>query len=200
MKFLKRGDTSRAICERCQRVVPVRFDYGTFRLSEPEVDVPDVLLGYCAECGEVATVPFQSSPRLNAARKRAEAPLEARVPRHLEDVLGVVAHHYGRADTDFRATILRYYLHLLAEDAGVADRVRELARSDLARGAADGRVSLKVRRPVLERAWGNARRHGIRQKSEMVRGVIVAAAQDLEGRDRLSRRQRQALTAIAAAG
>jgi hypothetical protein len=195
-EFWKPGDRSRAICEACTKVVETRFEYRTFDLQQPRVDVPDVLVGVCTECDRTVTVPFQSSPRLNAARKPPEAPLEARIPKHLEDVLAVVASHYGRNDSEFRAVVLRYYLHALGGNAALADHLRELAAHPLAKGPASARLSLKVQEPVLTRAWESARNAGVRTKTEMLKGAIIAAAEDLAGQ--AGRQRRTALAEMAA--
>lgn len=188
-KFWRAGDRSRAICEHCGRVVETRFEYRTYSLDKPRIDVPDVLVAVCTTCDRTVAVPYQSSPRLNEARKAAEAALEARIPRHLEDVLAVVASHYGRNDSEFRNVILRYYLHALSESAALAEHIRDLAAGELARGTADERLSLKVQKPVLNRAWDTARNAGMRSKTDMVKGAIIAAAEDLDTRDGKKRRE-----------
>jgi hypothetical protein len=195
-KFWRAGDRSRAICEECGKVVETRFEYRTYSLSRPRVDVPDVLVAVCMVCDQTVAVPYQSSPRLNEARKAAEGALEARIPRHLEDVLAVVASHYGRNDSEFRAVVLRYYLHALGENEAFALHVRELATGELARGTADERLSLKVQKPVLSRAWDSARNAGIRSKTDMVKGAILAAAEDLESRH--GKKRRDSLAEMAA--
>jgi hypothetical protein len=188
-KFWRAGDRSRGICERCNGVVETRFDYRTYPLSKPRVDVPDVLVAVCTVCDSIVAIPYQSSPKLNEARKAAEAPLEARIPKHLEDVLAVVASHYGRNDSEFRGVIVRYYLHAMGESDALARHIRELASGDLASGAANERLSLKIQEPVLTRAWETARNAGMRSKTEMVKGAIIAAAEDLEGREGKKRRE-----------
>ena len=93
------------------------------------------------------------------------------------DVLAVVASHYGRNDSEFRGVILRYYLHALGESDALARHIRELAAGELARGTADERLSVKVQQPVLTRAWETARNAGVRSKTDMVKGAIIAAAE-----------------------
>jgi hypothetical protein len=187
-KFWRAGDRSRAICEKCG-LVETRYEYRTFPLENPRVDVPDVLVGVCSVCDEIVTVPYQSSPKLNEARKAAEAPLEARIPKHLEDVLAVVASHYGRNDSEFRGVILRYYLHAMGESDALARHIRDLASGELAQGTADERLSVKVQQPVLTRAWETARNAGVRSKTDMVKGAIIAAAEDLESLEGQKRRE-----------
>lgn len=195
-KFWRAGDRSRAICEHCGGVVETRFEYRTYALGKPRVDVPDVLVAVCSACDRTVAVPYQSSPKLNEARKAADAPLEARIPKHLEDVLAVVASHYGRNDSEFRGVILRYYLHALGESDALARHIRDLASGDLASGPADERLSLKIQQPVLSRAWETARNAGMRSKTEMVKGAIIAAAEDLDTRE--GRKRRATLSEMAA--
>lgn len=194
--FWKEGDRSRAICEACHQVVETRFEYRDFTLQKPRRKiVPDVLVAVCTVCDRIVAVPFQSSPKLNELRKAEEAPLEARIPKHLEDVLAVVGSHYGRNDGEFRAAVLRYYLHEVGESAALAKRVREFARGDLAKGRATGRVSLKVQKAVLDRAWERSKELGMK-KTDMVKGAIVAAAADLD--DRSGKKRRETIEDLAA--
>lgn len=55
-------------------MVETRFEYRTYPLHDPRIDVPDVLVAVRAVCDRIAAVPFQSSPRLNEARKTAAFP------------------------------------------------------------------------------------------------------------------------------
>jgi RNase P subunit RPR2 len=70
--ILQPGDSTRAICEECG-VVDARFEMRTYPLSEPRVDVLDVLVAVCTICDRIVAVPYQSSPRLNEARRAARS-------------------------------------------------------------------------------------------------------------------------------
>lgn len=65
------GDRSRAICEHCGTVVEIRFELRTYPLSSPAAEVPDVLAGVCVTCDRIAAIPYQSSGKLNEARRAA---------------------------------------------------------------------------------------------------------------------------------
>lgn len=59
----KEGDKSKAICYRCGHVVTT-----TLRLSEYIIAdriVPDVLLGFCDECGDMVSIPHQSAKKIH---------------------------------------------------------------------------------------------------------------------------------------
>jgi hypothetical protein len=55
---------------------------------------------------------------------------------------------------------------------------------------------LKIQAPVLTRAWEQARKIGIKSKTDMVKGAIIAAAEDLDSRP--VRKRRAALAEMAA--
>jgi hypothetical protein len=67
------GDRSRGICEDCGTVAETRFELRTYPLRSPSVDVPEVLVGVCVTCKRTVAVPYQSSGKLNEARRAAVA-------------------------------------------------------------------------------------------------------------------------------
>ncbi|HEY7768002.1 MAG TPA: hypothetical protein VIB55_07450, partial [Longimicrobium sp.] len=60
---------SQAICDQCKQGVETRFEYRTYSLESPKIDVEHVLVAVCTTCGGVAAVPFQSSLKLKEARE-----------------------------------------------------------------------------------------------------------------------------------
>jgi hypothetical protein len=54
----KIGDKSSAICERCKKIVSMTYRYGDFITKDKTI--PNVLQGYCDECGNVVSLPHQS--------------------------------------------------------------------------------------------------------------------------------------------
>ena len=129
--------------------------------------------------------------------------LEVRVPHELEDLLGLVAAKLATRLEALCAPLLRFYLGEVARDAEMATLARVLANDRMANGRNAGRISLSLAKPLWEGAWARAKQIGFTEKSEVVRGVIVAAAIDA-GVDsprpgaKPSARRRQALEAIAA--
>jgi hypothetical protein len=203
MHLWKEGDRSAAVCERCRKRVATRFEYRTFGLSKPKVDVPDVLVAVCEECGEVAGIPHQSTPKIREARRRDLIKFGARVPLQLQGALGLVAARYEARPEAFSAPLIRFYLREVGRDAGAAALVRDLARDPIARGRRRGRISVGVDKRLWDDAWRNAQGAGIRDRSELARGLLVAAALDAGlGRvgtaaRRASPRRRRTLEAIA---
>lgn len=197
MRVLKEGDTGRAICYTCERSVPIHYEYRTVRLEKTNVDVPNVLVGVCDGCDGTVTIPAQSTPRLKEVRAAKEEVLQAHLPRHLDDVLRLIAHRLEAPEETFAPAMLRFYLREVATRPRFAGRVARLAVSELARGGGTTRRSLRLSRDLLEAAWQGARAAGIRTKTDLVRGVVVAAKEDVLESSSASARRR-AVEGIAA--
>ena len=190
MRILREGDTGEGICPDCRGPVPIAYEYRTVRLERTRVDVPDVLVGVCQRCAGMVSLPAQSTPKLKEAREAKEETVEVRVPRHLDDIVYVIAGQFGVSASALRASLVRYYLGELTRHAATARRVGRLAESALAGGRRDARISLRVRRELWDTAWDAAQSVGIRTRSDMVRGSLLAAKEDvLDGRARNRRRE-----------
>lgn len=163
------------------------------------MEVPGVLVGVCERCDQVATVPHQSTLRMLEARvPLKEEQLEARIPTHLEDVIYMLAWEFAAPVQAFRPAVLRFYLAELMRDPMLGERVRLLAASDLADAPARARVSLRVPTELLEDARAAARAAGIAKDSDLVRGLLLAAKEDVLDRRHPERIQR--LSGAAQAG
>lgn len=185
MHIWKEGDRSAAMCPTCEARVETRFEVRTVRLEESGIDVPDVLVAACTGCGETVSIPAQSAPKLREARERRKADLlESRIPSHLDDVIHLLSDHFATAVAAFRPALLRFYLSEVASDSGFAQRVKALSETDLAGGRARARVSLRVPAELLAAVRGRSREVGVGTDAELIRGILVAAKEDvLEGRD-----------------
>jgi len=180
MHLYREGDRSEAICHVCEKRVTTQFAVCTVHLHESGIDVPDVLAAVCNECGGVASIPAQSAPRLKEARERRKAEeLEARIPGHLDDVVHLLSDHYAAAVASFRPSLLRFYLREVASDAELAVRVKALAASELAKGRARSRVSLRAPQDLLRDVRGRAREVGIASDADLIRGILLAAKEDV---------------------
>jgi hypothetical protein len=152
----------------------------TYHLHQTDIDVSGMLVDVCERCDNIVALPAQSSARLREARLPAkEEQLEARIPTHLEDVIFLLARDYAVPVQAFRPAVLRFYLAELMRDPELAGRVRGLAESDLADAPARARVSLRVPAELLEDARAQARAAGIARDSDLVRGLLLAAKEDV---------------------
>jgi hypothetical protein len=174
------GGKSEAVCRHCKALVSTTLRTRAYTLEESGIEVPGVLVDVCDVCDEIVTIPHQSTYRLRDAReRRKEQTLEARIPTHLEDVIHMVADRFGAPVQEFRPGLLRFYLRELVNDAKFAERVRTLAGSELAQAPARARISLRVPAPLLGRAREKAREAGMSTAAEMMRGILLAAKEDV---------------------
>src|SRR5680860_208814 len=111
MRILRQGDKGQAICPDCRRRVSTTYNYRSVHLEKTDVVVPNVLVGVCDTCGEVVSIPAQSSPKLKEARESTSKTFGARIPRHLDDVLHVIADRYSAPNSAFCSLLVRYYLN-----------------------------------------------------------------------------------------
>ncbi|MYA33957.1 MAG: hypothetical protein F4164_08905 [Gemmatimonadales bacterium] len=197
MKILREGDRGYALAAERGRVEVV-YEYRTVELEKSNTTVRNVLVGVDAETGEVLTVPAQSTPKLKAARDATkENVMSVRMPRELDDVLHLVADHYRAAPKPFASAVIRYYLTLASSDADMARRLIALSVSRLATGRCQKNLRLRVQPELLVRLRGVAVATDGVTGSDLVRGAIMAAKEDVLD-DRAKQRQR-ALGAIAQA-
>ena len=162
------------------------YQYRAIELEETGVKVENVLVGVDVETGEVLTIPAQSTPKLRVARSaRKEVVMSVRVPRELCDVLDLVAEHFHTEADQFTPALIRYYLAAAASDESLARRLGKLSRSRLATGKLDGSLRLRIRRELHDAVCQIASSTEGVNMSDLVRGAILAAKQDvLDGRGR----------------
>jgi len=179
MKILKEGDTSEAICERCESRVATHYEYRMVHLEESNVDVEDVLVGVCDECDSVVSIPSQSFPKLKEARAEKNKKIEVRVPLELDDIVRLISDHYEVPGAAFRAYLIRYYLHIIGKNEAFARRVKRLSERELAQLKARARVSLRLRSDLREEAWETARSVGIESWADLIKGIVLAGQEDV---------------------
>jgi predicted amidophosphoribosyltransferase len=57
--ILREGDKGLAICPHCEKNVFTTFKYAKYKINGKTI--PNVLQGFCDECGKPITIPHQSS-------------------------------------------------------------------------------------------------------------------------------------------
>ena len=183
-QLVREKERGHGLCHTCRRTVNTVYAYRDVELENPKVTVEHVLVGACETCGATVTVPWQSNLRLQNARARATeatAPpprFEARIPSELYEALRAIAAHLEARDESFSHLMLRYYLCQVARSDRFAERVHRLAAAR-EWGPASERLSLRVSAQLHRDALKAATEHGIADSSEMFRGLIWAAYQDV---------------------
>ncbi len=179
MKILLEGDRGHALVPDRGRV-GVIYQYRAVELEETGVKVENVLVGVDAETGDVLTIPAQSTPKLKAARSaRKEVVMSVRVPRELCDVLHLVAEYLHTEADQFTPALIRYYLAAAATNESLARRLGKLSKSRLATGKLEESLRLRIRRDLHDSVGRIASSTEGVNKSDLVRGAILAAKQDV---------------------
>lgn len=185
MKIWKAGEKSRALCPSCERRMEVVFRRRDVTLSAPDVTATDVLVAVCVGCDGIALIPHQSAPKLREAIQNPKETLNVRIPAHLEDVLHLLIERVAHGWKNGRSPVLKYLLHEFGNNPAYAQRVRDHLQDDLAQGAADRDVSVRVPTYILIAVDQMADLVAIGSRSEVLRGILVSAKGDvLEDRDR----------------
>jgi hypothetical protein len=177
-KLWRPGDASHAVCPTCKALRNTTFRCRDVPLEASKTVAKDVLVAVCDACGSMASVPHQSAPRLYQARLEARKKLEARIPRHLQDALLVIALELRAEPKPFGGAVVRYYLRQALQHPRVARRVVRLARSADAQGRADARLSFAVNESWYDRFQATLPGEAVPDRSALVRGAIVALQQD----------------------
>lgn len=177
MKIYKVGDSQRVICEHCGSLENATFKLRDVPFSNGYGIVKNVLAGVCDRCDEVCVIPHQSTPVVRKQLECQRRAVESRLPAHMLDILNLAAYELG-ADTDFVPTLVKYYIHRLAINPAGAGQLGELLQSELARGKADKRLSLKGKRVAAELEAVKAATR-IRNTTDLIKGIILKINDDI---------------------
>lgn len=199
MRIWREGEVTQGICPRCEQ--RRRLRYTRRDLTEEEVQVPasSVLVAVCEACDTVALIPEQSMPRIRAAGHRRTKTLNARVPGHLVDILGLLADIDAPGAPSGAASVLRMLLHAFGTDPAFARRVASRHPDHpLVKGSVDEEISLRVPVTTLLAADDMASREGIPTRSDLIRALLATAKEEiLDGTDpELAATVRRGLSAV----
>lgn len=196
MKIIREGERGVALAPKLGRV-PVVYRYRNLTLDSG-VKIENILVGVHEDTDQVLAIPAQSTPRIKEAREATkEDVIEARVPRELEDVLVLLADHYQVTAKKFSPALIRFYLHSAVEHPPLARRIERLSRGLLAQGKLASRIKVRCEARLCAEVERLANGFEHANQSDLVRGVILAAKEDIL--DRRARRRAEQLRAVAAA-
>lgn len=177
MKLRRVGEKSRAICNSCEQVRPTTFKERNVPLSGGRGSVPNVIVAVCDHCDEVVAVPQQSVPKVNKALRAARKPVEARIPRHLEDIPGLSCAVLG-FDSSHESMLFRYYVVRVSKYKRLQRRLDVLSSSDEARGKANGRFSVKLG-PELHEALRSVEKATKLNTARVIKGLLIQMKHDI---------------------
>lgn len=197
MIILKEGDTSRGPCENCRKLVSTTFRYAPLKYNV--LVIPDILQGFCNECGASVSIPHQSTYKIKEFRDRVSHQLELRVPSHFNDILIAIGslHRVSQKPNLLCRLIAELYLAktFLPEGRDVRHKIMEALEDDLAKGKSNDRLSCLF----PDTAWSALKSMAEKEKvksSAIVKGIIVAAKYDiLDNKDKTVTKELEAFAA-----
>lgn len=145
MNILKVGDKKRVACSNCKSFQAVTFKLKDAPFSDGSGIVKNVLVGVCDSCSSVVVLPHQSTPAVKKQLETQRKSLESRVPAHMIDILNLVSDELGGGPESI-SSIMKFYIYLLSSEVVSPRNISRYLKSDLAKGKAQKRISLKGRR------------------------------------------------------
>lgn len=144
MKILKVGDTKKAACNNCKSFQDITFQLRDTPFNDGSGVVKNVLVGVCNSCDSVVVLPHQSTPAVKKQLVKQRKSLESRVPAHMVDILNLASDKLG-GGIEFVPNIMKYYIHALSNNEISSNNISRYLNTDLAKGVAQKRISLKGR-------------------------------------------------------
>jgi hypothetical protein len=61
MHLLNEGDKSKSVCYKCNKIVDTTFRFDEYKIPGTDKVAPRILQGFCDICGELVSIPHQST-------------------------------------------------------------------------------------------------------------------------------------------
>lgn len=177
MKILKVGDTTKVACNRCQSFQNTTFKLRDTPFSDGSGIVKNVLVGICNSCDSVVVLPHQSTPAVKNQIEVQRKTLESRVPAHMVDILNLATNELG-AGSEFIPSMIKFYIHSLANKDISSSDISKYLNSELAKGKAQKRISLKGRY-VAEELSCLKNMTKIQATTDIIKGIILKINDDI---------------------
>ncbi len=177
MKILKVDDTQRAACNNCKSFENVTFKLRDVPFSDGSGVVKNVLVGVCDRCNSVAVLPHQSTPLVQKQIEIQRKATESRVPAHMIDILNLVCIELN-GGTEFVPCLMKYYIHSLSINEISPQGISKYLNSELAKGKAQKRISIKGRY-VAEELNSLKEITNIKTTTELIKSIVLRINDDV---------------------
>lgn len=179
VRIVKEGDQKQVLCSSCG------LSPGTYRLcdiefSDQSATVKEVLAAVCDSCGEVASIPKQSTAKVSAEYNRMKTSVDVRVPAHYLDILTLAAQKIDpKLPESFNKSLVLYYLHALSGGRYEANDLPSLLTSSLAQAKSSKRLSFKLNEQSMSEIDGLRKSQGLKNNTEVFRSLILRINEDI---------------------
>lgn len=178
MKIFKVGEKSKGICGKCESLVPTTFSICSVPLSSGKARIDDILASTCDHCGHVVSIPQQSAPRIKESLNTKKHSIEARLPRHLLDILLLATDSFDIGNPELlKDSLIRYYIAVAESDKAMMKNIKKYSQSDFAKGSSF-RLSLKVNDTIFE-CFEHIREKTSLTKTQILKGIILQINEDI---------------------
>jgi len=165
MKIVKEGDKSKAVCQFCG-LVAITYNLRDVPFSDNNGIVRNILAGVCDKCGNVASIPRQSTPKIKAAYNEAKKSAEFRVPAHFIDILSLASYRIDEEMGDILSKpLLLYYVHKLNTGSISSSRLK--------------RLSLKITERTEKELSSVVKKTGLQNNTDVIKGIILSIYEDI---------------------
>ncbi len=184
MKLHYPGEKSRAVCET-DGLASTTFAYRDVPFSDRSGVVKQVLVGVCDRCGEVVSIPPQSTPAIKGAGDKAGVSIEAVLPAMYLDALDLACYRIDPGvSQDFRKRLLMYYVHRYASGKMTPRRVAKIRNNVSAefhkgvQSTVRRRLSMKVS-PTMSRCVDKLLDATRLTKTELFKSLVVQIEEEI---------------------
>jgi len=180
MVIHKEGDKSKAICEKCGKVVSTTFKYADFVVNGNKI--PEVLQGFCDECGDSVSIPHQSTFRIHEYQEKHDKSFEVRVPPHYKDILLAIGgvHRINSKPNYLCRLVSQLYIDKMSQPGGekIRRKVINSLKGDLAQGVSRDRLSCVLKATTYSTLQSISGEES-KSTSEIIKGIILVAKHDI---------------------
>lgn len=177
MKIFMVGDTQRIACNHCKSFEQITFQLRNVPFSDGSGVVKNVLAGVCDKCNTIAAMPQQSTPAIKKQLDSQRKSVEVRVPAHMIDILNLASYKLC-GNIDFVPNLVKFYIHALSTNEISTKDMTVFLDSNLSKGKAQRRLSLKGRM-IVEDLAELKKITNITKNSELFRSLILKINDDL---------------------
>lgn len=178
MKIFKEGEKSKGICQICKQQVSTTFEVTSVPLSSGKGVVDNILAAICDQCKNVVSIPHQSTPRIRETINAKKRSVEARVPRHLLDILILAGDKFELGSPEsLKDSLIRYYIAIAEEDKNIMKNIKKFSESDFAKGTGN-RLSLKVNEAIYQK-FEKLKEKTKLNKTKIIKALILQINEDI---------------------
>jgi hypothetical protein len=150
--FFSEGDKSQAICADCKKVRTTTFGYRDVPFSDGRSMVKNILVGVCDHCGNVASIPAQSTPAISMARTKSSESVEAILPAPYIELLDLACFKIDpNFSLDLRKAILMFYVQHFASGAFELSRLKASSKALAKRPSMESKVRRRLSMKTSQR-------------------------------------------------